>query len=167
MTDVPFTGFSATLGQNATTPSQSGSISKLGLTQQDYHIASALRRVGAKKLKRLLNATIGATVGAIATEVRSQVQAVNSTFTLGEFGGIRPIVSNTIINRATTQSDVDNLIYVLKRARPPSSGIRSYTEDPRDYNGLRVTHPYDELLGTDGTDVLTFILNYSLMVRRP
>lgn len=167
MTDAPFTGFSATLGQSATVPSRSGSIPKLGLTQQDYHIASALRRVGAKKLKRLLNTLTGSAIGSQATETRAQVQGVNTTFTLGEFGGVRPVVSNTIIDRPTTQADVDNINAILTRSRPPISIIRPYNEHPTSYTGDRVISNYDDVLGSDINDLTVFILGKSLMVRRP
>ena len=167
MADASFTGFSATLGRDATTPTGSGSIPKLGLTQQDYHVASALRRVGARKLHRLLNDLTGSVIGGTVVENRAQVLAVNSTFALGEFGGVRTVENVSLLNRPTDQTDVDNINEILARSRPRQAEMRPYGEDPRDYNGSRVIRPYDALMGTDETDPLTFILGESYMVRIP
>lgn len=161
MTDVPFTGFSATLGSNATAPTRSGSVQRLGIMQQERLLAQQLRRASGRKLQRLMNTLIGAAIGGTAAETRAQVQGVDSTFTVGEFGGVRPVVVNETINRATTQADVDNITELLRRARPPVAYLLAYNETNETTYGNRVNEPYDALLGS------TFVLGSAHMVRLP
>lgn len=161
MTDVPFTGFSPTLGTDATTPTQSDSVSFYGLSQNDQAFAQALRRVNSKSLKRLILTLLGDVIGTTAVETRAQVLAVDSTFEIDQYGGLVPITTVNVINRATTDTDVDNINAILRRSRPPVAYYRSYNESNDATVGNRVLEPFDALLG------VSFNLGLSHMVRRP
>ncbi len=162
MADANFTGFSPTLGEgNATVPTEVGSVTTQGVTSADYFYAQAYRRGGARALKALTQALNGALPGATAYAGRGQVQAVNSTFTVGEFGGLRPVEVKEVINRPTTDADVSDLLAILRRVRPPIATMRSYGENNEATDGFRVKQPYDALLGT------SFVSSTSEMVDGP
>jgi hypothetical protein len=192
--DVPFTGFSPTLGRSSVAPDAVGSVQRYGITQQDHKRAQAFRRVGARMLKTLFTSLCGAEVGVNATNTRAQVQGVNSTFTINDNGGLRPVIVNTVINRATTQTDVNNINAVLTRARPQLAYEKTYgdatTAGSRGGNavmlngsgglyragneltadGFRVSEPFDAFMQPKATVPIadsTFILGESHLVRKP
>lgn len=121
---VPFTGFSPTLGAaDAINPATSGLVQFNGMGQEDNRLSRSLFQGPNRVLRRLLLALIGAAAGGTATENRTRVQAAPATFSPTDFGGLVPIETVAVINRATTATDVTNVTNAISRSPVPSSYV--------------------------------------------
>lgn len=118
---VPFTGFTPTLGAvDAATPVTSGNVQFNGMTQADGAIARLLFNGPNRVVRRLLLTLIGAASGSTATENRTRVQANQATGSITTQGGVVPIETVALVNRATTAGDITNLDAILQRTPVPS-----------------------------------------------
>lgn len=166
MADIPFTGFSPTLGTNSNAPDVGGSVSFNGINQADDAIGKIMRKRGSRALKALMVALTGATTGGTAAATYPRVLEEESTFSHTQFGGLRTIATTTVINRATVEADVTNITAIERRARPPVAYMKSYRETDEPTDGTRVDEPYDALLSASLT-ATSFILGRSHMIRKP
>jgi hypothetical protein len=118
---VPFTGFSPTLGgPDAIAPATVGLVQFDGMGQEDNRISRSLFQGPNRVLRRLLITLLGAAPGATATENRSRVQGQQSTFSPNDNGGLIPIETVQVINRATTANDVVNTVNSISRSYVPT-----------------------------------------------
>jgi hypothetical protein len=118
---VPFSGFTPTLGVvDAIAPVTAGLVQFDGMGQEDNRISRSLFQGPNRVLRRLLIALLGAAPGATALENRSRVQAQQSTFSPTDNGGLVPIETVAVINRATTANDVVNTVDAITRSYVPT-----------------------------------------------
>lgn len=115
---VPFTGYTNGLGSGgATEPTTNGLVYFNGFTQGDERIAKMLRNGGMSLvLRRLLQTLTGVAPGATATQTKKQIQ-----WQQGSPGGVIPVETVTLINRATTAADVTALQALFVRSPTPAS----------------------------------------------
>lgn len=114
--NVPFTGFSPTLGVDAITPVVAGNVQFNGMTQRDNDLSSLLFKRANRVTRRLLQALIGAASGGTATETYTRVQAVQALNSITTQGGLIPMEVVTQINRATTATDITNVTDAITRS---------------------------------------------------
>lgn len=112
---VPFTGFSPTLGADAISPVTAGNVQFDGMSQGDDTISKVLFDRGNRPLRRLLLTLLGAATGATATENQTRVQANPAALTQFQGGGLVPIETVAQLNRATTATDLTNVIAAISR----------------------------------------------------
>lgn len=115
---VPFTGYTNTLGvTNANQGVTSGYVMNNGVFQHDDKIAKVLRN-GAMSAgaKALWYALLGAATGGTATATKKQVQHVT-----GAPGGLVPIETVTLMNRATTAADLTAFQALMNRQVQPAT----------------------------------------------
>lgn len=118
---VAFTGFSPTLGAgDAATPATAGLVYFNGLMQTDSAIARLLFQGPNRIVRRLLLTLVGAAAGGTATETRARVQAAQAAGSITTNGGLVPVETVNLINRATTSTDVTNLTALVSRSPVPS-----------------------------------------------
>lgn len=118
---VAFTGFSPTLGVgDAATPATSGQVQFNGLTQYDGALSRLLFQGPNRIVRRLLIAMIGVAPGATATENRTRVTATPALGSITTNGGLLPIETVALINRATTATDTTNLNAMITRTPAPT-----------------------------------------------
>jgi hypothetical protein len=100
---VPFTGYTNTLGNGpANSDATSGAVYNNGITQGDSDLARIFRNGGKTLvLRRLMTTLLGAAPGATATQNKVQVK-----WDQGSPGGLIPIETVPLVNRATTAADV-------------------------------------------------------------
>jgi len=117
-TQIPFTGYSNTLGSgDANQPATVGYVYKNGINQSDDAMAKLLQAGGsAKVLRALWRALTGATAGGTATATKAQVQHVQ-----GAPGGVVPIETINLVNRVTTAADRTAILGLLDRVVYPST----------------------------------------------
>lgn len=121
---IPFSGFTPTLGSpDAIIPQTTGYVQFNGMGQEDNRISRSLYQGPNRVLRRLLVTLLGATAGGTATENRSRVTAAQSTFTANDNGGLIPIETVALINRATTSADVTNVTNALTRSFTPTYAV--------------------------------------------
>jgi hypothetical protein len=115
---VPFTGYTSTLGSGAANQdATSGQVYYNGFTQGDERIAKMLRNGGMSLvLRRLLQTLTGVAPGSTATQTKKQIQ-----WQQGSPGGVIPVETVTLINRATTAADVTALNSLFTRSPTPAS----------------------------------------------
>ena len=121
--NVPFTGFTATLGAgdaNIISPT-GGNVAFDGMSQSDRAIASELFTGNNRVVRRLINALTGAAAGGTATETRTRIVAVQANNDANAYGGLQTPETINLINRATTAADVTNLKALVNRSPVPSS----------------------------------------------
>ena len=117
---VPFTGYTPTLSNGqATDAAAAGTVYFNGLTQGDERIAKMLRNGGMSLVtRRLLTTLLGSAVGPVATQTKKQIK-----WEQGSPGGLVPIESVVLINRATVAADVAALNGLLFRNPAPASYV--------------------------------------------
>lgn len=121
---IPFSGFTPTLGTpDAIAPATTGYAQFNGMTQEDSRLSHALRHGNNRVLRRLMITLLGAAAGATATENRVRVQATPSTFSALDNGGIVPIETVALINRATTAADITNTVATISRTYAPTYAV--------------------------------------------
>jgi len=115
---VSFTGLSNTLGSGqANQQSTAGFVQFNGVQQGDDRIAKMLRNgamTGA--VTQLLYTLLGATTGSTATKTKKQVQ-----WQQGAPGGLIPIETINLVNRATTTADLTAFQALLTRQTFPAT----------------------------------------------
>jgi hypothetical protein len=115
--NIPFTGYTNMLSAGGTDPASTGYVYYNGITQGDERIAKMLRNGGkGLALRRLITTLLGVAPGAVASENKKQVQ-----WSQGSPGGLIPIESVPVINRATTAVDVTAINALLFRSPTPAS----------------------------------------------
>jgi hypothetical protein len=115
---VPFTGYTNSLGSGAAnTPSSSGYAYFNGIQQGDDRIAKMLRN-GAQSAATtaLMYALLGAGTGGTATKTKARVVAQN-----GQNVGAPQIETINLINRATTAADLTAIQALFNRVVQPAS----------------------------------------------
>lgn len=117
---TPFTGYTNTLGSgDAVTPATSGYVWFNGITQGDGQLAALFRNNGGqKKLTALLLDLLGVVSGSTASYTYKQVAGQTGDNNLG---GVRPIETITVINRASTAADITAITALINRQVYPSS----------------------------------------------
>lgn len=114
--NVPFTGFSPTLGTDAILPQTSGNVQFSGLQQTDDRLSKLLRARGNRVARRLMLTLFGVAPGSTATESFKRVTATQALNDPMALGGVVPIETVNAINRATTAGDVLNLQQSISRS---------------------------------------------------
>ena len=117
---VPFTGFTPTLGVDAVSPSTVGNVQFNGLTQQDGTIARLLFTNNNRIIRRLMNVLLGAAPGTTATENRARVTAATPFVAQFQGGGVVPIETLSLINRASTVADDTAITALINRTPVPT-----------------------------------------------
>lgn len=115
---VPFTGWSFTLGNGqANLGSTSGYAQFNGIQQGDDRIAKMFRN-GAQTAAttQILYALLGAATGGTATKTKARVQHVQ-----GAPGGLIPIETITLVNRPTVANDLTAFQALLTRNPFPAT----------------------------------------------
>lgn len=113
---VPFTGWSPTLGLGAANVSvASGAAQFNGNMQSDDRFVKALRSAGNRKFRRILRVLVTSGIGANATETRTRVKAVTGTAT-----GVVPIETVTLINRSLVTADLVAAQALIDRTTVPA-----------------------------------------------
>jgi hypothetical protein len=117
---VAFTGYTNTLGTGpANTSATSGQVLSIGITQTDARLMKTFRRgAGTAAAIQLLYTLLGAATGGTATKTKKQVQGV-----VGGAGGMTPIETITLVNRATTAADLTAFQALLTRTPFPASYV--------------------------------------------
>jgi hypothetical protein len=117
---VPFTGYTNTLGTGqANQDATAGQVYYNGLTQGDDKIVKQLRSGAATlNLRRVMTTLMGVVAGTTATQTKKQVQHVQ-----GAPGGVVPIETINLINRATTAADVTAINALLFRNHYPATYV--------------------------------------------
>jgi hypothetical protein len=112
---IPFTGYTNMLSTGGTDAAANGYVYNNGITQGDSDLARIFRN-GAKGLvlRRLMTTLLGAGVGATATENKKQIK-----WEQGSPGGLIPIETVPLVNRATTAADVTAINGLLFRSVSP------------------------------------------------
>lgn len=115
---VGWTGYSNTLGGGpANTGATAGTVYFNGLSQGDDRIAKMFRNGGMTlSMRRILATILGAAVGGTATQTKPQVQ-----WQQGSPGGLIPIETINLINRATNANDVTAFNVLFFRNPAPAS----------------------------------------------
>lgn len=115
---LTFTGYTNTLGTGqATQDAVAGQVYYNGLSQGDDKIAKMLRNGGQSLvLRRVMTTLLGAVAGTTATQTKKQVQHVQ-----GAPGGVVPVETVNLINRATTAADITAFNALLFRDVAPAS----------------------------------------------
>jgi len=115
---VPWTGYSNTLGSGAANQaSTAGYVAFNGTQQGDDRLAKMFRN-GAQTsaVTQLMYALLGAAVGATATKTKPQIRGQT-----GSPGGLQYVDTITLVNRATTANDLAAFQALLTRqVQPPS-----------------------------------------------
>jgi hypothetical protein len=114
---VQWTGFSNTLGSGAANqPATAGYVMFNGTQQGDDRLAKMFRN-GAmtSAVTQLMYTLLGAAVGGTATKTKTQVQ-----WQLSSPGGLIPIETVTLVNRATTANDLNAFQNLLRRVPAPA-----------------------------------------------
>lgn len=113
---IPFTGYTPTLGNGpANADATNGSVQFNGVTQGDFTIQQPLGLGGqVAGVLALLNALVGAGAGGTATKTKKQIQ-----WQQGSPGGLIPIETITLVNRATTANDVTAFQALFNRLNGP------------------------------------------------
>ena len=115
---VPFSGYTNTLGSGqANQSATSGYVMFNGTQQGDDRLAKMFRN-GAmtSAVTQLLYTLLGAATGGTATKTKTQVQ-----WQQGSPGGLIPIETVTLVNRATTANDLAAFQALLRRNPAPAS----------------------------------------------
>jgi len=115
---VPFTGYTNTLGSGAANQgSTSGYAQFNGVQQGDDRMAKMFRN-GAmtSAVTRLMYTLLGAAPGSNATKTKAQVQ-----WQQGSPGGLIPIETITLVSRNTTAADLAAFQALMNRTPTPSS----------------------------------------------
>jgi hypothetical protein len=115
---VPFTGYTNTLGSGpANADAVAGQVYFNGLSQGDDRIAKMLRNGGGTlSLRRVMTTLLGAVAGTTATQTKKQVQHVT-----GAPGGVVPIETINLVNRATTAADITAFNALFFRTHYPAT----------------------------------------------
>lgn len=115
---VPFTGYSNTLGNNAANQGvTTGYVQFNGVQQGDDRLAKMFRNgqmTGA--VTQLLYTLLGASAGSNATKTYSRVQGQT-----GAPGGLQTIETVTLVNRNTTAADLTAFQALLRRSTGPAT----------------------------------------------
>jgi len=117
---VPFTGWTQTLGNGqANLGSTTGYVNFNGVQQGDDRIAKMMRN-GAMTLgvTQLLYTLLGQATGQTATKTKKQVQWV-----VGSPGGLIPIETINLVNRATTANDLAAFQALITRQTFPATYV--------------------------------------------
>ena len=115
---IPWTGYSNTLGGGAANQgSTAGYVAFNGVQQGDDRLAKMFRN-GAMSgaTTQVLYMLLGAAAGATATKTKTQVQ-----WQQGSPGGLIPIETINLVNRATTAADLTAFQALLRRSPTPAS----------------------------------------------
>ena len=78
-------------------------------TPFDLTINKLFRKIGSRQAGALLNVLIGAAAGTTATYTYQRPAVQNIFSNPGMLGGLRPIETKTVVNRASTAADVTAL----------------------------------------------------------
>ena len=115
---VPFSGYTNSLGVgSANAPATTGYIAFNGIQQGDDRIVKMLRNGGGTAYAtRILYTLLGAAVGAVATQTKKQIQ-----WEQGSPGGLIPIETINIVNRATNANDLAAYRALISRVVQPST----------------------------------------------
>lgn len=113
---VPWTGYSNTLGAgDANVAATAGYVQFNGVSQGDFYIQQPLGLGGqVLAVAKLLYTLLGAAPGTTATVTKKQVQHVT-----GAPGGLVPVETITLVNRATTAADLTAFQNLFTRANGP------------------------------------------------
>ncbi len=114
---VPFTGYTNTLGVgSAANGATTGVVQFNGIQQGDDRIVKMLRNGGGTIAStRILYTLLGAAVGANATQTKKQIK-----WEQGSPGGLIPVETINIVNRATNASDLAAFQALISRVVQPS-----------------------------------------------
>ena len=114
---VPFTGYTNTLGVgDAVSGATSGYVAFNGIQQGDDRIVKMLRNGGGTIAStRILYTLLGAAVGANAAQTKKQIK-----WEQGSPGGLIPVETINIVNRATNASDLAAFQALISRVVQPS-----------------------------------------------
>ena len=115
---VSFTGYTNTLGNGpANADATGGTVYYNGLTQGDDRLAKMFRNGGATlNLRRVITTLLGAAVGGVAVQTKVQIQGQQ-----GSPGGLIPLETITLMNRATTANDMAAVNALMFRTVFPAS----------------------------------------------
>ena len=115
---LSFTGYSNTLSAgNAANGVSSGQVQVNGIQQGDDRIVKMLRNGGGTIAStRILYTLLGAAVGANATQTKKQIK-----WEAGSPGGLIPIETINIVNRATNANDLVAWQTLVTRVVQPST----------------------------------------------
>jgi hypothetical protein len=114
---IQFTGYTNTLGAgNAANGATTGFVYFNGIQQGDDRIVKMLRNGGGTIAStRILYTLLGAAVGANATQTKKQIK-----WEQGSPGGLIPVETINIVNRATNASDLAAFQALISRVVQPS-----------------------------------------------
>jgi hypothetical protein len=114
---IPFTGYTNTLGPGvANSDATSGYIAYNGIQQGDDRIVKMLRNGGGTIAStRILYTLLGQVVGAVAAQTKKQIR-----WEQGSPGGLIPIETINIVNRATNANDLSAFQSLITRVVQPS-----------------------------------------------
>lgn len=119
---IPFTGWSPTLGSGAANVnSTSGAVQFNGYTQDDYAFARKVNFQANRAFRQVMYMLLGAAAGGTATAPYTRIrarQAMNDPF---DMGGLQPIETVNYISRATAAADVTGLKALLDRGTGPAT----------------------------------------------
>jgi hypothetical protein len=115
---VPFTGYTNTLGTGQANQSGNAGYVMFNGTQQGDDRLAKMFRNGAmtSAVTQILYTLLGASVGSIAAKQKTQVQ-----WQQGSPGGLIPIETFYLIDRATTANDLNAFQQLLKRITGPTT----------------------------------------------
>src|SRR5580765_4682192 len=115
---VPFTGYTNTLGNGpANSDATSGYVAFNGIQQGDDRIVKMLRNGGGTiAATRILYTLLGAAVGQTAAQTKKQIK-----WESGSPGGLIPIETINIVNRATNANDLAAYQALISRVVQPST----------------------------------------------
>lgn len=114
---VPFTGYTNTLGVGAANAgATAGYVAMNGVQQGDDRIAKMLRNGGMTAgVTTLLYTLLGAAVGQTAVKIKTQIQ-----WQQGSPGGLIPIETVNLVNRATSANDLAAFQALVTRNQFPA-----------------------------------------------
>jgi hypothetical protein len=114
---IQFTGYTNTLGAgNAANGATTGFVYFNGIQQGDDRIVKMLRNGGGTIAStRILYTLLGAAVGANAAQTKKQIK-----WEQGSPGGLIPVETINIVNRATNASDLAAFQALISRVVQPS-----------------------------------------------
>jgi hypothetical protein len=114
---ISFTGYSNMLSAGGTDAAAIGYVYFNGITQGDERIAKMLRNGAASlRLRRLIFTLINSGVGTVASETKKQIK-----WEQGSPGGLIPIESVVVLNRATNNADQTAISALLYRNPAPAT----------------------------------------------